>query len=667
MRKHSLHRLSLKQLMTAAVLVSAVLVLVQVILTNCRRFEPDQLVLLETGTVSGVTYHSCQVSGEIYDAGAGGLDQHGFVWSPEQDPQVEGGMKTEMGARNKTGSFSGTITGLEPATKYYIRAYGTSGHETSYGKEVEVTTSAPTVPVVSTAVVTGITDTTAISGGEVSEDGGAPVLVRGVCWDTGPEPDLQDSITVNGNGTGTFTSNLGHLSFGTSYYLRAYATNSVGTAFGEERSFTTGPRTPELAVVSTAEVTEITDTSVRCGGSVSDDGGSDIAAKGICWSVFQEPTVMDDTVRGASTAWEFSCALKGLDCNTTYYARAFVTNGVGTAYGEQVEFTTLACPVFPPQVGTDTAYEISDTAAWAGGTVMDDGGTPVMARGICWGTQPAPTTEGDHTEDGTGTGHFDSYLSVLEPATNYYYRAYAENSEGLVYGEEYSFKTLPASGTVADIDGNIYRTVKIGNQTWMAENLKTGHYADGTPIPFVEDQTTWGDLLQDDKAYCSYGFTAANMEALGALYTWTAAMNGAASSDLNPSGVQGACPDNWHLPSDAEWQEMEMALGMPASQADSLRWRGEGIGTMLKDTSNLWTTPLVADNASGFSALPGGHINVAGYAYNKTIDCYFWSSTDWGGDGEVWYRELWYDSSKVYRYTGLYPQEGYSVRCVKDD
>ena len=135
-------------------------------------------------------------------------------------------------------------------------------------------------------------------------------------------------------------------------------------------------------------------------------------------------------------------------------------------------------------------------------------------------------------------------------------------------------KDMAGIGTVTDIDGNTYRTVRIGDQIWMQENLRVTHYADGTAVPFVENSTNWDALEWDDKAYCWYDNSVANKDIYGGLYTWAAAMNGELSSEANPSGMQGVCPNGWHLPSDSEWKQLEMYLGMSQSEADSENYRG---------------------------------------------------------------------------------------------
>jgi uncharacterized protein (TIGR02145 family) len=221
--------------------------------------------------------------------------------------------------------------------------------------------------------------------------------------------------------------------------------------------------------------------------------------------------------------------------------------------------------------------------------------------------------------------------------------------------------------TLKDFDGNIYKTVQIGAQVWMAENLRTSHYADGTAIQLVEDGAVWDALEMTDKAMCYYNNSTINKDIYGALYTWAAAMNGAASSAASPGSVQGACPDDWHLPSDAEWKELEIYLGMKQDDADRPGFRGTNEGSKLAGDSSLWTDEalenIAAFGTSGFNALP------AGYNYNGTfshlgIGTDFWSSTE-SGDEYAWIRFLFIYNSDVYRFTEN-KNNGYSVRCIKD-
>ena len=162
-------------------------------------------------------------------------------------------------------------------------------------------------------------------------------------------------------------------------------------------------------------------------------------------------------------------------------------------------------------------------------------------------------------------------------------------------------------------DGQVYKTIRIGNQVWMAENLRATVYSDASPIELVEDPALW-EVKDASGAYCWYDNNSSNQYTFGALYNRHAAMKGEQSSDGNPSGVQGVCPSGWHLPSDKEWKELEKFLGMSQTEADKLTWRGTNEGSKLAGIADLWISSgnLTEDidfETSGFSALPAGHRN----------------------------------------------------------
>lgn len=194
------------------------------------------------------------------------------------------------------------------------------------------------IPTLSTAAATNITITTATSGGDITSDGNASVTERGVCWNTSTGPTVLNSKTSDSNGTGQYSSSITGLTAGTLYYVRAYATNSAGTAYGNEITFTTG--VTQAATLTTAAVTAITATTATSGGSISDDGGSPVTARGVCYGLNANPTISDTHTADGSDKGTFSSNLTGLTASTLYHVRAYATNGVGTAYGNDVSFTS---------------------------------------------------------------------------------------------------------------------------------------------------------------------------------------------------------------------------------------------------------------------------------------------------------------------------------------
>lgn len=196
-------------------------------------------------------------------------------------------------------------------------------------------------PVVATTTVSAITQTTAQSGGNITSDGGAAVTARGVCWSTNVNPTVADSKTIDGSGTGGFTSVITGLNAGTNYYVRAYATNSVGTGYGSARPFTTAGSIP---VVTTTAVSAITQTTSQSGGNVASDGGAAVTARGVCWSTDPTPTIADNKTTDGSGTGSFTSAITGLNTGTNYYVRAYATNSMGTGYGSALQFTTSGAP-----------------------------------------------------------------------------------------------------------------------------------------------------------------------------------------------------------------------------------------------------------------------------------------------------------------------------------
>ena len=182
-----------------------------------------------------------------------------------------------------TGSFQSNLSGLLPGTTYHVRAYATNSAGTAYGNDISFTTTPIVVPTLTTTAVTAITLTTAVSGGNITADGGGAITARGVCWATTANPIIGATNTTNyGTGTGVFVSNLTGLLPGTTYHVRAYATNSAGTAYGNDVSFTTNPVV--VPTLTTTAVTGVTLTTAVSGGNITADGGGAVTVRGVCWA-----------------------------------------------------------------------------------------------------------------------------------------------------------------------------------------------------------------------------------------------------------------------------------------------------------------------------------------------------------------------------------------------
>ena len=193
------------------------------------------------------------------------------------------------------------------------------------------------VPTLTTVVLTNVTATALTSGGNISDDGGGPITARGVCWSLlkNPTIDSRDSITVNGTGSGVYASAVKGLKSGVTYYVRAYATNSAGTGYGNELSSKYAV-TPAL---TTSLVVAVTDSVVTCGGTITSDGGFDVTARGVCWSTTKSPTLTNNITKDSTGVGTFTSLISNLSPDVVYYIRAYATNKIGTAYGNERSFT----------------------------------------------------------------------------------------------------------------------------------------------------------------------------------------------------------------------------------------------------------------------------------------------------------------------------------------
>jgi len=193
-------------------------------------------------------------------------------------------------------------------------------------------------PITTTLQVNCISTSTASSGGNITNQGDATVSAKGICWSTTSSPTLANNKTIDGNGIGIFSSTMTGLSVGTLYYARAYATNSIGTGYGEELNF----KLSLLPTLTTNNGTSISATSVLIGGNITNIGTSSVLARGVCWSTSANPTITNNKTNDGTGLGSFSSSITGLSLGTTYHVRAYASNNEGTAYGSDISFTTLA-------------------------------------------------------------------------------------------------------------------------------------------------------------------------------------------------------------------------------------------------------------------------------------------------------------------------------------
>lgn len=485
------------------------------------------------------------------------------------------------------------------------------------------------IPSLLTLNVTDLTSASFSSGGLVFTSGGDPVLARGICLSTSQNPSISDTKTVDGTGKGSFTSTISGLIAGTPYYIRAYATNSLGTGYGNQLFITTAAA---LLSLTTAEVSSITSSTAISGGNITSDGGTIISERGVCWATTPGPTIDDPKSSDGTGSGAFTSTLFGLTPGTIYYVRAYATSSAGTTYGNEVTFINECnIPSAPGSIGGNTdiaanapcvAYSISEVAdatvyTWivpADAVITSgQGSTGIL---VDFGTTGG--TVSVRAENNCGHSIYSNLNITMTGSTN--------------------------CGTISDIEGNIYNSVTIGEQCWLTENLKTTRYNDGTLIPKVSDFWTWSNL--DTPGYCWYNNDSlAYIQTYGALYNWHVVATGK------------LCPQGWHVPTDAEWTEL----------TDYLCGNSLASGKLKESGTIHWNNPNgESTNISRFTALPGGYRSDRDGAFFSIRDNGSWWSISENDSNNAWMRAMTNYGTTDVRVISADKKYGISVRCLKD-
>ena len=481
---------------------------------------------------------------------------------------------------------------------------------------------------IDTGSVFNITSTSAEVKGEILDMGESEIVEHGHCWSIHENPDIDhDPKTTlwRMESRGVFTSYLSSLKPGTMYYVCAYAKDARGKIWTDSPTFFATPGfAPEASFIASP-------TTIIVGQNVQFTDQSANTPTGWSWEFGDSGTSESEnpshtySVAGTYTVTLTVTNAYGPDTETrnnyitvnsaavTKPVAAFTASVTTLAAGQSVQFTDQSA-------NTPTRWN------WDFG----DGGTDTLQN-----PKHTYSTEGTYTVTLTATNSFGSDVET-----------------------KYDFITVSNESTTGtltdDRDGHVYNWVKIGDQVWMSENLA---YLPAVSPPASESMTDPYYYVYD---YNGNSVTAAkatgNYMTYGVLYNWSAAMNGAASSSANPSGVQGACPSGWHLPGDDEWTELIDLLGGQDIAAGKLKEAGY----------EHWLNPNTgAVNSNGFTALPGGYRRVTG-AFGYSGETGIWRTATESDDTDAYAPTLYYNAEKAYHFN--YSKDyGFSVRCVRNN
>lgn len=381
-----------------------------------------------------------------------------------------------------------------------------------------------------------------------------------------------------------------------------------------------------VLIVETLSISDTTFNSIIATGIILDKGKTPISQYGFCWSRIGQPNLQDSVmyIQGELNNGMFTGTVTNLQPDSKYYLSAFAENTEEVVLGNDLTFKTRKInSIYSPDLSTFHPIEVTESSIIIEGKINDPGNCEISHYGHCWGTSPQPDIElTTKTDKGTctDTTTFKSNIQGLKNNTTYYIRSYAVNESDTSYGNEVEITTYKNTrGEFTDPrDGQTYYTVQIGSQWWMAENLN--YYTDSASWYYENDSIT-------------YSYTH------GRLYTWPTAKN--------------VCPEGWHLPSDEEWKQLEISLGMTQDEADSAGYRGTNEGSLIKK-----------GNTTGFDALFSGYRSQFGDFYSMEVFGYFWTSSEQTGENAV-NRFIHKDEARINR-NYLDKLNAFSVRCVKD-
>ncbi len=311
------------------------------IITSCKK----DVVEINTLSLSSISSTSAMCGGNISSDGGSVITSRGVCWGTSSNPVLGVGNFTKNGTG--TGVYSSLIDNLKHKTTYYVRAYAINAKGTTYGNEYSFTTPpliSSTTPIVYTYNYINV-DTnsrTLLLKGEVMHEGGALTSERGFVWSYKMGPSITDNVLPVSKGLGVF-STVFSFEMSTTYYVKAYATNSFGTTYGQEFMVRVNKTLPKT---NTIEVTEIDSTTALCSGSVTYGGGTTILSKGICWAAHSVPTINDFKSDEGPGLGSFTSMLTGLLPSTIYYCRSYAVNSEGVTYGKEISFKTIVSKLY---------------------------------------------------------------------------------------------------------------------------------------------------------------------------------------------------------------------------------------------------------------------------------------------------------------------------------
>jgi uncharacterized protein (TIGR02145 family) len=598
---------------------------------RCLRDQSTSVPLLNTKAVINKAAFSAASGGEISSDGGSQIIARGICWATSTFPDTTDFMIVDT---NSTFAFSCDITDLKPNTTYYVRSFAINKYGVGYGNLLVFKTKVYNYDNFSYGSVTDIDGNVY----KTYQDGKKAWMaenLRTTKYNDGtPIPNIVSDTSWANLNSGAYcwfmNDTTYKYSYGGSYNYYAIETNRICPTGWHVRGSSDKNTIIKISEQDRIENPDLVSRLYEFKAGRNSNG--EFTAGG-WWS-----QTMDDP----KYVWSYVYYLHE-------YWRAY-TYSAGKKSGFSIRCVSDTINAVP-YISTKPVINITGSSASSGGKVISMDDSEIFRAGICWDSSANPDTSDYVILAAHGINDFVSNIKNLSAGTTYYLKAFIIGKTGINYGNQVTFKTLAAITSASDVEGNLYEIVKIGNQTWMAENLKTTKYNDGSPI--VHDSLSQSCCIGND--YDWYNNDINNKNIYGALY------------NLRAVGSDKLCPSGWHVPADLEWKELSDYLGGDNVAGSKLKetggaeWYSFCIYCESGDCKMCTPTPT---NESGFSALPSGAYSKDNGFFGINDSTSFWSSS-FIGDTSAWGRNLKYNTSAIIR-TVFYTDRKNSVRCIND-
>jgi|GEM_PF-3160357 len=404
---------------------------------SCLKEPYRAPIYVNTREANEIKATSVKLHADVQSPDAGEITDRGFYWTPNDSAATV--LKNKISLGPGSGEFTYMLKNLQAKKVYSFFSYAISDRNNGQGNVKAFSTLEFRVATMSTDTVKNIGITNALMGGEITYDGGKVVTDRGICFSLNKAPTIKDVKISVGIGEGKFAIVASQLKENMLYYVRSFAVNSIGIAYGNERNFTTLDY--RLVKLKTNPASDVGMFLATLHGEVFDDGGGQIFERGFLMGLSPNPSLSDMKFASSqNVVGPMKTVVTELIENTTYYYRSFAKNEKGYSLGNIQSFTMLDIKF--PEIVTLPVTNVSFTLANYEAEVKYDGGVPILERGFCFSTQPNPTLQDNKYLVSGELGVFKLVMTELQPGTLYYVRSFAKNRKGLQYGNQVSFTTV---------------------------------------------------------------------------------------------------------------------------------------------------------------------------------------------------------------------------------